>query len=135
MYVPTRDLVAFWREYGAVHTSLTSLTHGHTGKAFSVVWSRILSDGVESHDNFARDFNQGIKYPNIRMSGLADFDHLRAVEKPAEFPAETNELRMIDGHPLSHREGCAAFSRSISEVLIVAMHAALTGSTRLTGIW
>jgi hypothetical protein len=53
---------------GIVHTSLTGLTHAHTGQAFAIVWAEDFSQGVEYHDNYARGFNQGIKYPNIRMS-------------------------------------------------------------------
>ena len=99
-----------------------------------MVWSEDFALGVEYHDNFARNFNDGIKYPNIRMSGLADFAHLRAVDKPVKFPEHARKFieveRSFGSAPLTHREGNAAFVRSISEVLIVAMHASLTWGLR-----
>ena len=128
IYRPVHELIVFWKKLGIVHTSLTALTHAYRGEAFSIVWADDFSQGVESHDNYARNFNQGIKYPNIRLSGLADFEHIRAVQKPAEEPNENKKFIEIcectgDG-PLSHKEGNGVFARSIAEVLIVAMHVA-----------
>jgi len=124
---PIHDLIVFWKKAGLVHTSLTALTH--VDEAFKVVWSKDLTQGVLDHDTYVRDFNEGIKYPNIRHSGLADFEHLRAVAKPTDEPEkalEAAEIGLKHGiSALSQREGNAAFARSIAEVLIVAMVAAL----------
>jgi len=101
---PVNHLLLLWSN-SYVHTSLTALTHEKLGKAFSVEWNSTLKMGMVHFDVYARNFNEGIKYPNIRMSGLADFEHVEHVDQD--------------------KIGYALFARSIAEVLIVAVHAGI----------
>jgi hypothetical protein len=101
---PISDLLVLWSN-SCVHTSLTALTHEEHGEAFRIQWNSALEKGVVHFDIYARNFNEGIKYSNIRMSGLADFEHLEQVTQD--------------------KIGYALFARSIAEALIVAVHAGI----------
>src|SRR3954454_13920827 len=78
---PIHDLVRLWHFASLVHESITSLTHEHHGNAFKITWSFQKANGVASSDTFTRGFNEGIKYPNVGLNGLRDFEHIRVVDK------------------------------------------------------
>ena len=127
---PIHNLVVLWRKVGIVHESITSLTHTAQSRSFSIRWSAHLQDGVDSCDVYVRGFNEGIKWPNVAVSGqLRDFEHLRSVEKECDDPgsaAQFRNSRERSREPsLTEQEGYGVFARSISEVLMVAVHAGL----------
>lgn len=134
--VPVGVLVKLW-ENSVVHTSLTSLTHETHGDAFRIEWNPALNKGVTHFDVYVRNFNEGIKYPNIRMSGLADFEHLRFVQGPHKKLSEdtlrictsTGFSPLLD-EILDEISGYAIFTRSIAEALIVAVHSAFIRKCR-----
>lgn len=126
---PVGDLVKIWMHLSAVHTSLTSLTHETHGDAFRIEWNPDLNKGVTHFDVYARNFNEGIKYPNIRMSGLADFEHMRFVQRSHKKLPEDVPRILLD-NVLDEVTGYAMFTRSIAEALIVAIHAAIVHECR-----
>lgn len=129
VHLQLHDLVQLWKNVSVVHESITSLTHIENAKSFSIKWSKRLQNGVDTSDIFIREFNKGIKYPNVATSGLRDFAHLRSVDKHAKNPKAAAEARAIgERHgipPLTEQDGYGIFTRSICEVLMVAVHGAL----------
>lgn len=122
---PIGDLIHLWKNLNWVHASITSLTHKDQA-SFKIEWSEVLSHGVKFFDVYARNFNQGMLYPNVGMSGLRDFAHIMVVRKGEE-TQEAKDFRssLPDTHILSELEGYGVFARSLAECLILAVHAAI----------
>lgn len=129
--VPIHDLTVIWKRAGMVHSAITSLSHGDE-EPISIRWGPQASDGVVDHHSFARNFNKRIRYPNVRLSGLADFEHMVVVDKAVE--DRQRDFILAPGEPLSLREGYGVFCRSIAEVLIVATHGAVLRGARMRSI-
>jgi tetratricopeptide (TPR) repeat protein len=140
IYGPIHNLILFWKEENLVHTSITSLTHEEDGNSFKIEWCKDISQGISQFDVHVRNFNQGISYPNIAISGLRDFSHVKPVnkftkqcyspQKETVVPGsvgqsvreyfQTNNMTM-----LTEREGYAIFARSIAECIILAVHSGI----------
>jgi len=119
------DLIIIWKKISHVHESITSLTHTENQEAFKIRWNTNLQQGVSSFDVYARGFNNGIQYPNVRMSGPADFQHMRATKKTPEDPELAAEAPTYSKPPLEENEAYGVFARCIAEILMVAVHAAI----------
>lgn len=61
---------------GFIHTSLIPLSHrkGHDRSHDVYCWSRKLAGRLE-------DWQDSCRYPNLRLSGIADFEHIKVYEK------------------------------------------------------
>jgi hypothetical protein len=130
--VSVGDLAEWWLNAGMVHTSLTALSH-NTDNLF-VKWSdRSLQEGVISFTTHARNFNEGILYPNVGLSGLRDFEHVQSVIPHQDVPHSllwlATDRPQRPQHPdgeLSIYQGLAEFTKSIAECIILAAHAGIT---------
>lgn len=100
--------------YGNKHPVALKIAqeHGHSylpkhlqTERFNVYWNSDITKGVVLFSNYIRNFNEGIKYPNLRKSGLGDFEHIIAAKRDAI--------------------GFGLFARSIVESVIVAAQAGL----------
>jgi Tfp pilus assembly protein PilF/ribosomal protein L37AE/L43A len=121
IYKPVSDLISFWKR-GQVHSSITALTHEENTGKFNIIWNKDINQGISEFDVHIRNFNQGILFPNVAMSGLRDLGHVKFVENYFETSAATT---VQDANVLSEEKGYAIFARSIAECVILAVHSAI----------
>jgi FOG: TPR repeat len=124
--VPLGDLTNLWMNCGLVHTSLTALSHD-ADKLF-VRWSKNLRGGVVEFATHAREFTQGILYPNVARTGLRDFEHIKNVAASVDVSHSLGWAKLsgeFNKPPLSINEGFEEFTKSIAEGIILAVHASI----------
>ncbi|MFZ3136178.1 MAG: hypothetical protein WA126_02165 [Thermodesulfovibrionales bacterium] len=110
IYKSAADLCSLWQRGNLIHSSLTSLSHHGATNSFQIKWHNNISLGVTDYSNYVRNFREGTRYPNLRMSGLADFEHICRVRR--------------------NSDGYEAFSKSIAELIICASLSCMSEMTR-----
>ncbi len=125
--VPIGDLTELWLNAGIIHNSITSLSHsGKEEDHIYIRWSKKLKAGVQEYSSNARNFNERIKYPNVRWTGIWDFEHIRKVLPSIDLPHSRNWDNKKNGcEILNAIEGIGFFAKSIAETIILAIHTAL----------